>query len=39
VPVIEITSRFVIEFKGSPLNIAVLKGSELKRLGGHAGLS
>jgi hypothetical protein len=39
VPAIEITSRFVIEFKGRPLNIAMLKGSELKRLGGHAGLS
>lgn len=34
-----ITGRFVIRFKGSPLVLADLTGAELKRLGGHAGLS
>lgn len=34
-----IRSRFVIQFKGSPLILADLTGAGLRRLGGHAGLT
>jgi hypothetical protein len=34
-----IKSRYVIQFKGSPLTLADLTGAELKRLGGNAALS
>jgi len=34
-----IAARFVLGFDGSPLRLADLTGANLKRLGGHAGLS
>lgn len=34
-----ISSRFVIQFKGSPIILADLTGAGLRRLGGHGGLT